>query len=167
MILLLAIGKNTDKTSQTGEFKEPDKLGTKYRWQIIQLIPDSSKDTPSPPQSAFDERSKTATSQLSSKIDDDSFPEKNTKTSPGSERESFIKTEYWKGVYLEETATLKELRNEFIDSNQLEEENIFFQFLQSDTPGDFIPIDNEEDTKLTSVNTVYKRTIYIECIDKG
>ena len=155
-----------DKTTHTGAFKEPDKLGTKLRWQIIQLIPDCSKDTPSPPKSACDERSKTATSQLSSKMDDDSFPEKN-KTFLSSEKESFIKIEYWKGVYLEETATLKELRNEFIDSDQLEEENLFFQFLQSDTPGDFIPIDNEEDTKLTSVNTVYKRTIYIERIDKG
>ena len=73
---------------------------------------------------------------------------------------------FLKGVYLETTATLKDLRNSFIDSNQLDPNHLYFQFLRSDTLGDIVPIDNEEETKPLSFDSK-QRTIYVQAIDRS
>ena len=52
---------------------------------------------------------------------------------------------YKRGVYLDMmNATLKDLRNGFIDTGQLDQQaNKYFQFLISDLPGDIVHIDND------------------------
>ena len=76
---------------------------------------------------------------------------------------------YRKGVYLDVNAVLKDLRNGFIDSKQLEPDNLLFQFLNSDMPGDYIPIDSEEDTLLAKIepNLLTPKTLYMESVNNS
>ena len=132
---------------EIGKFKEPDQMGTKLRWEIIQLLPiEKSKDVKSePPSDTASEKELQLCLEDSDEFEEEVYP---------------------KGVYLEPTSSLKDLRNNFINTNQLEMNEAHFQFLYSDTPGDTIPIDNEEEIQLERFSE-RERTIYIQAIDKG
>uniref|UniRef100_A0A1X7V0T6 MYND-type domain-containing protein n=1 Tax=Amphimedon queenslandica TaxID=400682 RepID=A0A1X7V0T6_AMPQE len=136
------------ETGEVGQFKEPEKIGSKLRWQIIKLIPV--------------EKPKKSETQ---KEDDDSTSENELQLCL-EESDEFEEEIYLKGVYLEPTSTLKDLRNNFIDSNQLETSDVYFQFLNSDTPGDLVQIDNEEEIKLERFEE-REKTLYIQAIDKN
>lgn len=75
---------------------------------------------------------------------------------------------YRRGVYLPLDATLKDLRNKFVESGQLDQKDgIHFQFLLSDVPGDRIELDTEDDVLLCQIESslLQKRTLFIEAID--
>ena len=76
---------------------------------------------------------------------------------------------YKRGVYLAPDATLKDLRNGFIELENLETNDRYFQLLRSDVPGDFIEIDTEEEVLLNQIEhtLVQPRTMYIENVDPG
>lgn len=76
---------------------------------------------------------------------------------------------YKRGVYLLPDATLKDLRNGFIEIEKLENGDRYFQLLKSDVPGDLIDIDTEDETLLSQIEhtLVQQRTMYIENIDPG
>ena len=76
---------------------------------------------------------------------------------------------YKRGVYLAPDATLKDLRNGFIELEKLDHNDRCFQLLKSDVPGDIIEIDTEDETLLSQIEhrLVQERTMYIENIDPG
>ena len=76
---------------------------------------------------------------------------------------------YKRGVYLTPDATLKDLRNGFIEVENLEANDRYFQLLWSEFPGDFIEIDTEEEVLLNQIEhtLVRQRTMYIENVDPG
>lgn len=76
---------------------------------------------------------------------------------------------YRKGIYLDSDATLKDLRNGFIDSSQLDPDDIYFKFLNSDIPGDYISVDDEEEMILAKLepNLIFPRSLFIELVDKS
>lgn len=77
---------------------------------------------------------------------------------------------YRGGVYLPADATLKDLRNKFVDSEQLDcKDGLYFQFLLSDVPGDRIELDTEDEVLLCQIEggLLQRRTLYIENIDPG
>jgi hypothetical protein len=74
----------------------------------------------------------------------------------------------YRAMYLPSGATLKDLRNMFVESEQLDKKNgLHFQFLLSDVPGDKIELDTEDEVLLSQIESrlVQKRTLYIETID--
>jgi hypothetical protein len=129
-----------------GKFREPESLGEKQRWQIIQLKPINNKPRPL----AYDECS------LHSEL----------KVSYSDNTDEFEEIIYTKGVYLDKSASLKDLRNCFIESKQLESNLLYFQFLHSDTPGDLVSIDDEEEMKVSNLPS-NEQTIYIQSIDES
>ena len=77
---------------------------------------------------------------------------------------------YKRGVYLFEDATLRELRNAFVDTEQLDTgKGYHFQFLRSDVAGDKIDIETEDEIMLNQIEhtLTVRRTIFIEMIDSG
>ena len=77
---------------------------------------------------------------------------------------------YKKGIYLPPNSLLKDLRNGFVDSRQLDSDNCLFCFLRSDAQGDYVAIDDEEELLLEELEAVspnQRRTLYIEALDKG
>ena len=106
-----------------------------------------------------------------SKITQESPRSKYSGDPPRSESADDHMTEilYKRGVYLTLDATLKDLRNGFIELEKLENNDRYFQLLKSDVPGDFIEIDTEDETLLSQIERrlVQPRTMYIENIDPG
>lgn len=97
-----------------------------------------------------------------------------SETENGKEKDTLSQHEqtelaYNGGVYLPLDATLKDLRNKFVDSEQLQDHNdgVHFQFLLSDVPGDRIELDTEDEVLLCQIESslVQRRTLYIETID--
>ena len=86
-----------------------------------------------------------------------------------SEDDHMTEVEYKRGVYLAPDATLKDLRNSFIEMEHLEFDDRYFHLLKSDVPGDIIDIDTEDETLLSQIEhtLVQQRTMYIENIDPG
>ena len=77
---------------------------------------------------------------------------------------------YRRGMYLPLDATLKDLRNKFVESEQLDQKDgLHFQFLLSDVPGDRIELDTEDEVLLCQIESslLQKRTLFIEAIDPG
>lgn len=102
----------------------------------------------------------------------DSFEEESMPINPTSgsiDSASYEEIVYRKGIYLNSDATLKDLRNGFIDSGQLDKDDVYFKFLNSDIPGDYILIDDEEETLLTKLepNLLFPRSVFIELVDKS
>ena len=176
MLTGVALKDLFSKDSNVDEFKEPELIGTKQRWQIIQIIPSS---TPTPTTSP--------TLMMDSKDEEEMKEKEKLNVESGIEIESITSADetpeiyptpasmvtqvyqiiqYKKGVYMDRNASLKDLRNAFVDSKQLDDSNVYFQFLHSDTSGDYIAIDNEEETLLSSLepNLQTPRTVYIESI---
>ena len=136
---------------------EPAALGSKLRYEIVRIIGGSGKTTPI----KLPSETKETTEITESSID------KERKMATVSRQSSYCRYHtitYKMGVYLEDSSTLKDLRNTFIDSGQLEAESQFFKFLYSDLPGDYVEIDSEEGKTLSSLAS---RTVYIEAVDSG
>ncbi len=171
--------------SPADEFREPEQIGIKRRWQIIQLL---SSTGPSITHSPTTEelKAKHLKEGLTEKTDrmkaesgievesmdgyeSDSSVIQRNETPQSIQSDRFQEIVYRKGIYLDKNATLKELRNGFIDSCQLDEGNMFFQFLNSDLPGDSIPIDNEEEIFLSKLepNLLIPKTMYIEPVSSS
>ena len=86
-----------------------------------------------------------------------------------SEDDQMSEIVYKQGVYLSPDATLKDLRNGFIEQEKLEAHERYFQLLKSDVPGDIIEIDTEEEVLLSQIEQtlIQQRTVYIENVDPG
>jgi len=155
-------------------FKEPPQLNGKQRWQIIQLLPEKDEreagsrppvelETPSPPK-AEKKDPKTENTASEAGLDEGQA------NSVSDDNETItIEMIYKRGVYLDVDATMKDLRNGFIESNQLDAKDRIFQFLKSDVPGDYIEIDTEDEVMLAQIehNLVQPKTFYIESLDPG
>lgn len=147
------------ETGSTVEFEEPLEMDGKLRWQIIRVLSEGVKGSlveRSALESGDSSRPSSQTQQVEDEEDDLS-----------SEQTELV---YANGMYLSGEACLKELRNAFVDSDQLEEsDGLHFQFLQSDVPGDRIELDTEDEVLLCQIedSLVQRRTLYIECIDPG
>ena len=168
--------------SETGamvEFKEPSEMGGKFRWQIIRILSEAGSEGR---KSELTERD--GGIRLESR--DSSRPTSNTQREEEEEEEGEKEGEeggesrenqqeqaemvYGRGMYPNPDASLKDLRNLFIDSGQLEGkgEEHHFQFLKSDVPGDRIELDTEDEVLLSQIedNLLQRRTMYIEFIDQ-
>ena len=173
------------QSSVLGGFKEPEQnISGEMRWQIIQLV---VEETSSSAQSTTKEEVKTrmvkekhivdvhieATSRESPstpKVEEKETRETHSSDTERSRQSSNARVSeivYNCGVYLAPTKTLKDLRNAFLDSGQVDKKELFFQFLRGDTPGDLIPIDTEEEIELSSLEPTTNRTMHIEAISKG
>lgn len=166
------------------KFKEPPVLNGKQRWQIIQLLKEENAsrnkvDQPgddSSKNAASDVRLTSASSTdelLAGSSTDVIQREKEKSKEEGREDGAsarVVEIVYQKGVYLPEDASLKDLRNAFIDSRQLDSsDGAAFQFLHADVPGEAFLIDVEEDTLLSQIHDSLadKQTVYIETINLG
>ena len=175
---------------RSGDFKEPPEMNGKIRWQIVQIFSDSLADNDERNPEILEEEVRRASKVVfelgateenltkqdetcgsemeSDRRDIDDREDRHVKHSP-SINTGISEMLYDRGVYLGLDATLKDLRNDFIESEQLDSAEQTFQFLNSDVPGDFIPIDTEDEVMLTQIehNLVQNRTLYIEAIDPG
>ena len=151
---------------EQAEFKEPSQLNGMQRWQIIQLLFKNEKG--SRLQVSVKPKSETK-SKVKWQIASEEVLEDKHATSASDDNDTFTEVYYKQGVYLHPDATLKDLRNAFIDSNQLDAEDRMFCFLNSDVPGDYIVIDTEDEVMLSQIehNLVQPRTLYIECRGPG
>ena len=175
------------KDSSFHDFKEPEQIGTKRRWQIVQILPslepsvniETTLSTPAEPvktqkinKITEEDKLKVESGIEIESIDGDKELEQredNKSVTSSSPSDAYQEIAYKKGIYLDTNATLKDLRNGFIDSAQIDSHNRFFQFLNSDMPDDCIPIDNEEDTLLSRLepNLISPKTMYIETVDNS
>ena len=178
LMYFMSTGKKLNEmfSRQSSTFVEPDEVHGKKRWQIVQLIPEPDKPSmetrPSTRPSGSKQQSSLEMELLSEKDLNDSSdgqPLQSQPNQPSPLQDQSMEIEYKKGMYMGDTATLKDLRNQFIDSGQVDKENLFFQFLRSDMLGDYIPIDEEEETKLTNLHPylVQPQTLYVERLEGG
>ena len=156
------------------EFKEPQKLNGNQRWEIIQLLPENDeREAVSRPPVDLETPSPLKAKEEGSKTKEDIAPQaeldERQANSVSDDNETMIEVVYKRGVYLRADATLKDLRNGFVDSNQLDAKDRIFQFLKSDVPGDYIEIDTEDEVMLAQIehNLVQPNTIYIESLEQG
>ena len=185
----LLLGKDLTDLFSSGtsveDFKEPEQIGIKRRWQIIQIIPTSTEPSSIPrsplptterlmPKQSIDlqeagENLKVESGIEVESIDGDEFEQRAQTPETMQHSDGYQEVLYRKGIYLDSNATLKDLRNGFINSDQIDHKNRFFQFLNSDMPGDSIPIDNEEDVLLSKLesNLLSPKTIYIEPVNSS
>lgn len=141
----IIIGKKLDDVfasssrTDTGEFKEPDEIDGKVRWQIIQLDPNDQRTQPS-----LSETSQTEDDEVTEVV-------------------------YRQGVYMAWEDTLGDLRNAFIETNQLDPEDLHFLFLQSDVLGEYIEVESERTVCLGRLDhfVTESRTLFIESVDPG
>ena len=152
---------------EQAEFKEPPQLNGKQRWQIIQVL-FKNDEKGSRPQVRVKSKSETKSKVNWQIASEEGLGDKHA-VSAGDDNDTFTEVYYKKGIYLHPDATLKDLRNAFIDSNQLDAEDRMFCFLNSDVPRDYIVIDTEDEVMLSQIehNLVQPRTLYIECRDPG
>ena len=179
-----------EQCERSGDFREPAVLNGKIRWQIIQVFSDRLADGSGRNAAMLEEA--TPISRVAFKLggaeEDVAKPNENDDSEirvvesdrreenkdyrnshPPSVNTEMSEILYERGVYLDLDATLKDLRNGIIASEQLDSPDRIFQFLSSDVPGDFIPIDTEDEVMLAQIehNLVQSRTLYIEAIDPG
>ncbi len=161
---------SSSAVSETGtavELKEPAEMDGKLRWQIIRILSEGGsegrKSSSLADRMILESRDSSPTSKALG-TDRGDGPDKDT--------QSLDQTEmvYKRGVYLAQDASLKDLRNQFLDSEQLEKKNgLHFQFLNSDVPGDRIELDTEDEVLLCQIEDrlLQRRTMFIEYIDSG
>ena len=181
--------------SETGaavEFKEPSEMYGKHRWQIIRVI---SEGYGSPGGVKDGETKRDGLESRESAMSPEMMTEANSSDKEGNgleenegnqqenkkpsqqekdalnsqERQEQAEMVYRRGIYLTPDATLKDLRNQFVDSKQMEQNAPYFQFLRSDVPGDRFDIETEDDILLSQIqdSLIQKRTLYIENIDSS
>lgn len=159
------------ETGTVAELKEPSKMEGKLRWQIIRIL--SEGGTEGRKSSSLADRmilesrdSSRPTSNPPPAQSEGASPDKDTDTSSQDQTEMVYK----RGVYLVPDASLKDLRNSFVETDQLDKETgLHFQFLNSDVPGDRIDVDTEDEILLCQIEDrlLQKRTMYIEHVDPG
>ncbi len=191
ILIILFSGKTLNdlfsKDSSFHDFKEPEQIGTKRRWQIVQILPSVEPSMnietplPTPAEPVKNQQIKKITEEDKLKVEsgieiesiegDEELGQRDDNQSVISSAPSdgYQEIVYKKGIFLDTNGTLKDLRNGFIDSSQIDSDYRFFQFLNSDMPGDYIPIDNEEDTLLSRLepNLISPKTMYIETVDNS
>ena len=152
-----------EQKEEQAEFKEPPQLNGKQRWQIIQLLFKNDEEG-----GRVKSKSETKSKVKWHIASEEGLGDKHAMLA-GDDNDTFTEVYYKQGVYLHPDATLKDLRNAFIDSNQLDAEDRMFCFLNSDVPGDYIVIDTEDEVMLSQIehNLVQPRTLYIEWRDPG
>lgn len=163
--------------SETGavmEFKEPFEISGAYRWQIVRVLSDVGSEgrksdlTDRDGGITLDSReSSRPVSKTPNPEPDGSDKDRDIQSHQDEEQTEMV---YRGGIYLTADASLKDLRNQFINSEQLEEgDGLHFQFLKSDVPGDRIELDTEDEVLLCQIeeSLLQKRTMYIETIDPG
>lgn len=155
--------------SPVGEFQEPPVMGGKFRWQIIKILSEVGSEGRKSELTDRDGRI-VLESRESSRPDSNEGAEGSQDTgrekgTPNQQEQ--MEMVYGRGVYLGYDASLKDLRNHFIDLEQLEDKDGHFQFLRSDVPGDRMEMDTEDEVLLCQIegNLVQRRTMYIESID--
>ena len=148
------------------DFKEPDKINDKLRWQVVRLrrkkeegdsiVLVSRGESRADDKSTLEQKSPAKSVVMESSVD-------------GEDEDHVTEVIYKRGIYLTSDSALKHLRNAFIDSEQLDSNDRYFQFLKSDVPGDYIEIDTEDEILLVQIETslLQHRTLYIESIDSG
>lgn len=152
----------TSPVSEVGsavEFEEPLEMAGKLRWQMIRVLCEGTKGNSVQERSALESGGSSRPSSQPQQVEEEE--------DLSSQQTELV---YPNGVYLSAEASLKDLRNEFVDSDQLEDsDGLHFQFLRSDVPGDRIELDTEDEVLLCQIedSLVQKRTLYIECIDPG
>ena len=168
------------------EFKEPPMIHGKQRWQIILLQQEKQMEHGSSTNEGRDDLGAESSTQAVSKVEftladstveligepsntDMALTERNREFDREGSSTRVVEVIYRKGVYLSESASLKDLRNAFIDSKQLDSKDHAFQFLCSDVPGDAFLIETENETLLHQIehSLLDKRTVYIEVINPG
>ena len=159
--------------SETGtamEFKEPSKMDGRLRWQIVRILSEGGsegrKSSSMADRMILESRDSSRPTSKPLPAEGAGRPEKDEDT-PTQDQTEMV---YKRGVYLVPDASLKDLRNKFVDSEQLEKESgLHFQFLNSDVPGDRIEVDTEDETLLCQIEDrlLQRRTMYIEHIDPG
>ena len=167
------------ETGAAVEFMEPQEIDGKVRWQIIQVMSEERSSSEDANNNITDrdggihlesresDRSDVVTKD-SQKLDSNRSDKE--KDAPTAQQQELTEVVYKKGVYLNNDATLRDLRNQFVDSDQLDQNEILhFQFLNSDVPGDNIDIEIEDEILLSQIerNLIQRRTLYIEKIDAG
>lgn len=158
------------ETGAVVEFKEPQEMDGKFRWQIIRVLSEVGSEgrksglTDKDGCIVLESRESSRPASKAHNPDVDSSDR--DKGVPNQQDQTEIV--YRRGIYLNNDATLKDLRNQFINSEQQEQEDgVHFQFLRSDVPGDRIEIDTEDEILLSQIedNLLQRWTIYVESID--
>ncbi len=172
--------KNHNSAGNIPDFEEPLEVNGQVRWQIIQVVTEgdisigranipeiededsASKETTEGAATNGGKKAKEKESSADAKRDKSN--EDGTASSQGQE------VVYKRGVYLFEDASLRELRNAFVETKQLDnQKGTHFQFLRSDVEGDKIEIETEDDILLNQIehSLTSRRTMFIEMVDSG
>jgi hypothetical protein len=171
-------------------FQEPSQAHTKLRWQVVQVVSqemgcvaletthkgesdNESELFPSKVSFSFQAENQENMNEPKDKksMEDeaqDATGGSGGLVSEGQGEDRAVMIVYRRGVYLNPDATLKDLRNSFLDSGQLEGKNRFFEFLMSDVPGDTIAIETEPETYLSKLESDFAepRTIHFQLMDE-
>ena len=121
------------ETGTVAELKEPAQLmDGKLRWQIIRILSDGGsegrKSSSLADRMILESRDSSRPTSKALRVDMGESPDKDKDTLSHDQTEMVYK----RGVYLVSDATLKDLRNQFVDSDQLEQKSgVHFQFLNS------------------------------------
>lgn len=75
--------------------------------------------------------------------------------------------QYHQGVYVDPDATLREVRDLFIETGQLELDRLLFQFLDPDSHNRFFSIEEEDAITLDSMKLKLPRTLFIKSIPQS
>ena len=153
-------------------------MNGKLRWQIIQLTDSSKEDTPTKgkkdPAASLPQKSGTDRAKKGEELpaeEGEELPSKEGEELPSKEGngEGMEEVVYRRGVYLGPGATLRDLRNGFVDTHQTASEHRMFLFLRSDILGDQYDISSETGTHLTNIrgSLVQPQTMYIESLARS
>ena len=161
---------------EEGTFNEPHEINHKLRWQVVHIYKSMAEATPTskdtPTAEATPTGKDTSAHSRSSRTEEGaSTKEVDTPPTKAATPTSLVGIEkkvYSCGVYLEETATLKDLRALFIDSNQADPNDRIFLFLVAMDSEDTYAVDDEDrfclkDFELTQRE---KRTFYIKTVER-
>lgn len=152
-------------TGEMAELEEPPEMQGKFRWQVIGVVSEDVSTSEEKRAMAISEEESGESSREKNRDDPtEGLSSKETKTLTEDLGEEDTETVYRRGVYLGSDATLKDLRNQFLDTAQLEPQKLHFHFLKSDVPGDKIEIDTEDEVYLSQLEgtLIQHRTLYIE-----
>ena len=181
---ILSIGKSinelfpaTTRSShgKVSDFEEPLEMNGQVRWQVIQVVSEGeiTSATPTSVEESprdKDRHGKRNISSEESKHNEKEITEGKSRDSSAKASDNAHEVVYRKGVYLFDDATLRELRNGFIETEQLDSKRgTHFQFLRSDVVGDKIDIETEDEVMLHQIehSLTVEKTIFIEMTDPG
>ena len=154
----------------TEDFQEPPELNGKLRWQIVQVLATKEEEQEARKVSfSIGDSKPELRGSVGSDMEHEASDKLPSHQMSHSDDEQMTEVVYKRGIYLSTNATLKDLRNAFIDSRQIEPEERMFQFLNSDVLGDSITIDTEDEVLLEQIEhrLVQHRTVYIETLAPG